>query len=61
MTKDEQIEKLKKEVEDLKKHCQMVEKLVELNMNDFWDIVDQRDWYYEECQRLKEKVNKLSS
>jgi hypothetical protein len=34
---------------DLLKECkrqnQMLEKLIELNMDDMQDIVDQRDWY----------------
>lgn len=33
----------------------MLEKLIELNMKDLWDIADQRDWYYEEYQKLKSK------
>ena len=40
--------KLRKEVRDL-------ETLLELNMKDFWDIADQRDWYYEEYRKLKDK------
>jgi hypothetical protein len=39
---------------DLRKELTLCEKLVELNMKDFWDIVDQRDWYCEEYQKLKE-------
>jgi hypothetical protein len=42
---------------DLLKECkrqnQMLEKLIELNMNDLHEIADQRDWYYEECQKMK--------
>jgi hypothetical protein len=37
----------------LRKELTMCEKLVELNMKDFWDVADQRDWYYEEYQKLK--------
>lgn len=37
----------------LRKEIRMLEKLIELNMNDFWDMVDQRDWYYEEYQKMK--------
>ena len=33
----------------------MLEKLIELNMNDLWDIADQRDWYYERYRQLKDK------
>jgi hypothetical protein len=40
---------------DLRKELTMCEKLVELNMKDFWELVDQRDWYCEEYQKLKEK------
>lgn len=35
------------------KKIELLEKLLELNMKDLWDIADQRDWYYSECQRLK--------
>jgi hypothetical protein len=40
---------------DLRKEIRMLEKLVELNMKDLWDIADQRDWYYEEYRKLKDK------
>jgi hypothetical protein len=40
---------------DLRKEIKMLEKLIELNMKDLWDIADQRDWYYEEYQKLKRK------
>ena len=40
---------------DLRKELTMLEKLIELNMKDLWDIADQRDWYYEEYQKLKTK------
>jgi hypothetical protein len=47
---------------DLLKECkrqnQMLEKLIELNMNDLQDIVDQRDWYYDRYSQLKDKYNK---
>ena len=39
----------------LRKEIRMLEKLIELNMKDLWDIVDQRDWYYEEYRKLKDK------
>ena len=32
-----------------------LEKLIELNMKDLHDIADQRDWYYEEYQKLKDR------
>jgi hypothetical protein len=41
---------------DLRKELTMTEKLIELNMKDLWDIADQRDWYYEEYRKLKDKV-----
>ena len=40
---------------DLRKELTMLEKLVELNMKDLHDIADQRDWYYEEYRKLKDK------
>jgi hypothetical protein len=47
---------------DLLKECRrqnrMLEKLIELNMNDLNEIVDQRDWYYERYIQLKDKVEK---
>ena len=39
----------------LRKELRMLEKLIELNMKDLHDIADQRDWYYEEYQKLKDK------
>jgi hypothetical protein len=39
----------------LRKEIRMLEKLIELNMKDLYDITDQRDWYYEEYQKLKDK------
>jgi hypothetical protein len=42
-------------VKQLEEEIKMLEKLIELNMKDLWDIADQRDWYYEEYQKLKEK------
>ena len=34
----------------------MLEKLIELNMDDMQDIVDQRDWYYDRYRQLKEVI-----
>jgi hypothetical protein len=55
-------ERLKDEVElykkvnlSLRKELTMCEKLIELNIKDLWNIADQRDWYYEEYQKLKRK------
>jgi hypothetical protein len=39
----------------LRKEIRMLEKLIEFNMKDLWDIADQRDWYYEEYQKLKKQ------
>jgi len=41
---------------DLRKEITMIEKLLELNMKDLHDIADQRDWYYDEYQKLKDKL-----
>jgi septal ring factor EnvC (AmiA/AmiB activator) len=46
-------QQIEKENKELKQEVQMLEKLIELNLKDLWDIVDQRDWYYSEYQRLK--------
>lgn len=32
---------------ELRKEIRMLEKLIELNMKDLWNIADQRDWYYD--------------
>jgi hypothetical protein len=60
---EEPVDKICKKFEDiynenkkLKKEVKMLEKLIELNMNDLWDIADQRDWYYEEYQKLKNRL-----
>jgi hypothetical protein len=42
---------------ECKRHNRMLEKLIELNMNDLQDLVDQRDWYYDRYRRLKDKYN----
>ena len=46
-------QQVEKENKELKQEVQMLEKLIELNLKDLWDIVDQRDWYYSEYQRIK--------
>ena len=43
---------------ECKRQNRMLEKLIELNMNDLQDIVDQRDWYYDRYRQLKDKYNK---
>jgi hypothetical protein len=37
----------------LRKELRMMEKLLELNMKDFHDIAEQRDWYYERYTHYK--------
>jgi hypothetical protein len=49
-------DELDEENKRLKKEVKMLEKLIELNMKDLWDIADQRDWYYEEYQKLKNRL-----
>ena len=44
---------LVKEIADLTREVKNLDKIIELNLKDLWDIADQRDWYYYECQRLK--------
>jgi len=41
---------------NLRKEIKMLETLIELNMKDLWDIADQRDWYYEEYRKFKNKI-----
>lgn len=53
--KDQVLRDTLKENDKLKKEIIMLEKLIELNMKDLWDIADQRDWYYEEYRKLKDK------
>lgn len=53
--KDQVFKDTLKENERLKKEIQMLEKLIELNMKDLWDIADQRDWYFEEYNKIKNK------
>ncbi len=49
-------DELDEENKRLKKEFKILEKLIELNMKDLWDIADQRDWYYEEYQKLKNRL-----
>ena len=65
---DEENKRLKEDLElykkvnlDLRKELTMCEKLVELNMKDLWDIADQRDWYYEEYQKMKARNEELKN
>lgn len=48
---------------DLLNECRrqnrMLEKLIELNMNDLHEIADQRDWYFEEYQKMKDRNEEL--
>lgn len=50
--KDNELKKALKKID-------MLEKLVELNMKDFWEVVDQRDWYYEQYQKAKKKISQI--
>lgn len=52
--KDQLLRDAIKENQKLKKEVKILEKLIELNMKDLWDIADQRDWYYNEYRRLKD-------
>jgi predicted enzyme involved in methoxymalonyl-ACP biosynthesis len=59
---EEEIKRLQEDVSlykkvnlDLRKEITMIEKLLELNMKDLHNIADQRDWYYEEYRKLKDK------
>jgi DNA-binding transcriptional MerR regulator len=52
--------KAKKNIEEMRKaelreEIKILEKLLELNMKDLWDIVEQRDKYYYKYQELKSK------
>jgi hypothetical protein len=44
---------------ECKKQNKMLEKLIQLNMNDLHDIADQRDWYFEEYQKMKDRNEEL--
>jgi hypothetical protein len=44
---------LVKEIADLTREVKNLDKIIELNLKDLWDIADQRDWYYYEYQKLK--------
>lgn len=58
LTKNYEADRLKiiQELKDCQLTCNHLKKIIELNLNDLWDIVDQRDWYYSEYQRLKKKT-----
>ena len=40
---------------ECRKQNKMLEKLIELNMNDLHEIVDQRDWYFDRYKQLKDE------
>jgi len=42
----------------LRKEIRQLETLLELNMKDFWDVVEQRDWYREKYITLLESERK---
>jgi hypothetical protein len=44
---------------ECKKQNTMLEKLIQLNMNDLHDIADQRDWYFEEYRKMKDYNEEL--
>lgn len=46
-------------LQECRRHNEMLDKIIELNMEVFWDVVDERDWYYHECQRLKKNISGL--
>lgn len=52
----EQKQELFEELLEYKDRVRMLEKLLKLNIKDLHDIVDQRDWYYEEYRKLKDKL-----
>ena len=52
----EELQQWKESYRSLWKKNMLSEKLNELNMKDLWDIADQRDWYYEEYRKLKDKL-----
>lgn len=54
--KDRCLRNCLEEGEKLKKRNELLEKLVELNMKDFHEVVEQRDWYYERYSHYK-KIN----
>lgn len=53
----EDLQQWKQLYSTLWKKNMMNEKLIKLNMNDFHNVVDQRDWYYEEYRKLKDRLN----
>lgn len=54
----EEISEWRRMYESLLKENSLTEKLLELNMEDFHNVVDRRDWYYERYRDLKERMNK---
>lgn len=41
----------------LRKELRMLEKLIELNMKDFYDVVEQRDWFYARYNHYKKATS----
>ena len=41
---------------ECKRQNKMLQKLIELNMNDLHEIADQRDWYYDRYRKLQESL-----
>lgn len=56
---DDKTKEICKKIEAIWNENQMLKKLIELNMNDFWDVVDQRDWYYDRYRQLKNEADKM--
>lgn len=53
----QQKQELFEELLEAKDKIKMLEKLLELNMNDFWEMADQRDWYYGLLQLNKKRYS----
>ncbi len=51
----QQKQELFEELLEAKDKIKMLEKLLELNMRDFWEMVDQRDWYYDLSELNKKR------
>lgn len=52
---DEQYKDFK--LKEALKKIELLEKLIELNMKDFHDVVEQRDWYYSRYSHYKKTTS----
>ena len=52
---DEQCKDFK--LKQAQKEIGLLEKLLELNMKDFHDVVEQRDWYYDRYMHYKKSTS----